>query len=342
MPGGGKPKSTRTRGRARKPVAIDFHAHIVVPEVFAVTQKHGLHARLGLGPVAALGDARRSEEVMRKMSGTTERLADMDAMGVDIQVISPSLVHSSSYWAEGAEAIALDRTTNDALAAMVATNPDRFVGIGIVPMHDPALAVQELERCVTSLGFRGVAISTEVNGAEIGDPKFRPFWKTAEQLGAVVFIHPAGNDNPRLRRFGLSFHVGQPFEEALAMASLVFDRILDDFPKLKVLIVHGGGYLPFYAGRLDQAVRNNLKDERLSGDFSSYVKRLYYDTVLFNPDMLEYLATKAPPRHIVMGSDWPFAEKRPVHYVRRAKKLPQAVQDGIVGANAARLLGITI
>jgi aminocarboxymuconate-semialdehyde decarboxylase len=310
--------------------------------VFAVTQSHGLHARLGLGPVAALGDRARTEEVMRKMTGTKDRLADMDAMGVDIQVISPSLVHSSTYWAPPDEAIRLDRITNDALAEMVAVDPDRFVGIGIVPMHEPALAVAELERCVTSLGLKGVAISTEINGKEIGDPAFRPFWKKAEALGATVFIHPAGNDNPRLRRFGLSFHLGQPFEEALAMSSLVFDGILDDFPKLKVLIVHGGGYLPFYAGRLDQAVKTNLRDHKLSGDFSAYVKRLYYDTVLFNPDMLEYLASKVSPRHILMGSDWPFAEKRPVQYVRGAKKLPQAVQDGILGANAARLLGLSI
>ncbi len=339
----GEAKAKRpARGREKKPVTIDFHAHIVVPEVFAVTGQHGLHARLGMKGAASLGGAAASEMAMQKMTGTTERLADMDAMGVDMQVISPSLVHVGTAWADPETALALDRKTNDAVAEMVARHPDRLVGIGTVPLHAPALAVRELTRCMTRLGLKGVTISTDVNGAEIGDAKFRPFWKKAEQLGAAIFIHPSGNDAQRLRRFGLSFHVGQPFEEALAMSSLVYDGILDRFPKLKITIAHGGGYLPFYAGRLDHALSRGLDTVRLSGDLSHYLRKLHYDTVLFNPDMLEYLATKVSHRNIMMGSDWPFAEKRPVQYVRRAKRLPQKVQDDILGANAARFLGISI
>jgi aminocarboxymuconate-semialdehyde decarboxylase len=327
---------------AKRPVTIDFHAHIVVPEVFAVTGGHGLHARLGMRGASSLGGAAQSELTMRKMTGTTERLADMDRMGVDMQVISPSLVHVGTAWADGETALALDRKTNDAVAAMVAAHPGRLVGIGTVPLHAPALAVKELTRCIARLGLRGVTISTDVDGAEIGDAKFRPFWKKAEALGAAVFVHPAGNDAQRLRRFGLSFHLGQPFEEALAMTSLVYDGIIDRFPKLKVAIAHGGGYLPFYAGRLDHALHRGLGDLKLAGDMSHYIRKLYMDTVLFNPDMLEYLTTKVSHRHIMMGSDWPFAEKRPVEYVRRAKRLSRQVQDDILGANAARFLGLSI
>ncbi len=332
----------RGKGPAKKPVTIDFHAHIVVPEVFEVTRNHGLHARLGMKGAASLGGRAASDLAMQKMTGTRERLADMNAMGVDIQVISPSLVHVGTAWADAETALALDRKTNDAVAGMVAKHPDRLVGIGTVPLHAPALAVKELTRCMTRLGLRGVTVSTDVNGAEIGDAKFRPFWKKAEALGATIFIHPAGNDAERLRRFGLSFHVGQPFEEALAMTSLVYDGILDRFPNLKISIAHGGGYLPFYAGRLDHALHRGLGNLKLAGDMSHYIRKLYMDTVLFNPDMLEYLTTKVSHRHILMGSDWPFAEKRPVQYVRRAKRLSRQVQDDILGANAARLLGLSI
>ncbi len=332
----------RAKGPKRKPFVIDFHTHLIAPEVFAVTRSHGLHARLGMRGAASLGGAAASDTALQKMTGTAERLADMDAMGVDMQVISPSLVHVGTYWADPDTALALDRKTNDAMAEAVARHPDRLVAIGTVPLHAPALAVKELTRCMTRLGLKGVTISTDVNGAEIGDAKFRPFWRAAERLGAAIFIHPAGNDAERLRRFGLSFHVGQPFEEALATCSLVFDGILDRFPELKISIAHGGGYLPFYAGRLDHALHRGLGNLKLAGDMSHYIRKLYMDTVLFNPDMLEYLTTKVSHRHIMMGSDWPFAEKRPVQYIRRAKRLSQKVQDDILGANAARFLGISI
>jgi aminocarboxymuconate-semialdehyde decarboxylase len=326
--------------RPKRPLAVDCHAHIVVPEVFEITARHGLHARLGLTGRTSLGPARESRITMARMVGTKERLADMDRMGIDIQVISPSIVHQSTYWADGARALEIDRMTNDGTAEMVASHPDRLVGLGLVPLHDPARAVREMTRCVTRLGLRGVAVSTVVNGLEIGDRKFRPFWRAAEKLDCPVFIHPAGNADKRLQRFGLSFNLGQPYEEALAMSSLVYEGIMDRFPKLKPMIVHGGGFLPYYAGRHDSASRTGRDNARLKGDFSGYFRRFYYDTVLFNPDMLEVLATKTPTGHIMMGTDWPFGERRPIEYVRRARKISRAAQDAIIGRNAARLFKI--
>lgn len=326
--------------KPRRPLTVDCHAHIVVPEVFEITAKHGLHARLGLKGRTSLGPARESRITMAKMVGTKERLADMDRMGIDIQVISPSIVHQSTYWADGPRALEIDRMTNDGTAEMVASHPDRLVGLGLVPLHDPARAVREMTRCVTRLGLRGVAVSTIVNGMEIGDRKFRPFWRAAEKLDCPVFIHPAGNSDKRLQKFGLAFNLGQPYEEALAMSSLVYEGIMDRFPKLKVMIVHGGGFLPYYAGRQDSASRTGRDGAGLNGEFSSYIRKFYYDTVLFNPDMLEFLTTKAPAGHIMMGTDYPFGERRPVSFVRRAKRLSKAAQDGILGRNAARLFNI--
>lgn len=326
--------------KPRRPLTIDCHAHIVVPEVFAITAGHGLHARIGLKGRTSLGPARESQITMQKMIGTKERLADMDRMGIDIQVVSPSIVHLNSYWAEGARALEIDRMTNDATAEMVASHPDRLVGLGLVPMHDPARAVREMTRCVTKLGLKGVEISTDVNGSEIGERKFHRFWRAAEKLGCPVFIHPAGNSDKRLQRYGMAFNLGQPYEEALAMSSLVYDGVIDRFPKAKIMIVHGGGFLPYYAGRQDSGSRTGRDGANLNGEFSDYIKRFYYDSVIFNPDMLEFLATKTPASHIMMGTDYPFGERKPVEFVRRAKRLSKSVQEGILGRNAARFFGI--
>jgi aminocarboxymuconate-semialdehyde decarboxylase len=185
-------------------------------------------------------------------------------------------------------------------------------------------------------------MSTIVRNDELGDKKFNPFWRKAEQLDVPVFIHPAGNSDPRLRKFGLAFMVGQPYEEALAMSSLVYEGVLDKFPKLKLLIAHGGGFLPYYAGRQDNAYKSGRDGGTLKSNLSSYIRKFYYETVVFNPDMLDFLATKVSTKNIVMGTDYPFGENKPIDFIRRTKTLSRAQQDAILGTNAARLLKIKI
>jgi aminocarboxymuconate-semialdehyde decarboxylase len=266
----------------------------------------------------------------------------MDATGIDMQVVSPSIMQQCTYQLEPERALAMERLGNDRVAEAVAQHPDRLVGLGSVPMQDATLAAQELERCVRDLKLKGVIISSNVNDAEVGEARFRPFWAKAEALGATIFIHPAGSPDPRMRKHRLLITLGQPLEEAFAMSSLVYEGVMDEFPKLKIVMAHGGGFLPFYTGRHDNDYRLGRGGSGLKGDFSSYLPRFYYDTVLFNPDMLEYLATKAPTSHLMLASDYPFAEKRPVEYVRRARKISRADQDAILGANCARVLGIAI
>src|SRR5262249_7480548 len=198
-------------------------------------------------------------------------------------------------------------------------HPHRLVGVGSVPLQDAEFAAAELERCVRDLGLRGAIISSQVNGIELGDPVLRSFWAKAEKLGAVIFIHPAGHSAPRMRRNRLMITIGQPLEEAYAVSSLVYEGVMDAFPKLKILIAHGGGYLPFYTGRHDNDYRYG-RSPQLKGDFSSYLTRFFYDSVLFNPDMLEFLATKVPFSHVMLASDYPLEENRPVQYVRHPKQ----------------------
>jgi aminocarboxymuconate-semialdehyde decarboxylase len=328
-------KSATSRGTAPKPVVIDVHAHVLVPEVMKLTYDHSQYARA----MAAAGGM--PEPILKRMTELPLRLKEMDATGVDIQIISPSIMQQCTYSVEPEEAIKMDRLGNDRVAEDVARHPDRLVGLGSLPLHDVALSAAELERCVRDLKLRGVIISSQINDVELGDARLRPFWAKAEALGAVIFIHPSGNTDPRMKKHRLMITVGQPLEEAYAMSSLVYEGVMDQFPKLKILVAHGGGYLPFYTGRHDNDYRYG-RSPHLKGDLSSYLPRFFYDTVLFNPDMLEFLATKVPMSHLMLASDYPFAEKQPVEYVRRAKKISKKDQDAILGANAARLFGVSI
>ena len=333
--------SGRSRGPTRKPTVIDVHAHILVPEVMKLTYEHSQYARAVAGKDQAGRPAGVPEPLLKRMTEVPLRLEEMDATGVDIQVISPSIMQQCTYGVEPAQAIKMERLGNDRVAEAVARHPDRLVGLGCLPLQDVALSTAELARCVRDLGLRGVIISSHVNGTELGDARLQPFWAKAEELGAVIFIHPAGNSDPRMRRNRLMITVGQPLEEAYALSSLIYEGVMDQFPKLKIMIAHGGGYLPFYTGRHDNDYRYG-RSPHLKGDFSSYLPRFFYDTVLFNPDMLEFLVTKVPSSHVMLASDYPFAEKQPVEYVRRAKKIGKTEQNAILGTNAARLFGISI
>src|SRR5215475_16208139 len=226
----------KSKSRAR-PRAIDFHAHIIVPEVYALAAKHNIFSELPTDP--GVTDEMRSRikdragVVLARMSDLTDRIVNMDAMGVDVQVLSASLVHQGLEWADAQTSLRLARTTNDWIAKAVAGNPARFVGLGTLPLHVPPLAVAELERCRRELGLRGVAISTTAGTMELGDGALRPFWAKAEEFDALVYIHPGGNRDRRFKRFHLWNSVGQAFEEAMAISSLMYDGVLESFPRLK-------------------------------------------------------------------------------------------------------------
>jgi aminocarboxymuconate-semialdehyde decarboxylase len=331
----GRTAAKVSRGRSPKPIVIDVHAHVLVPEVVKRTFEHSQYAR----GVAVDGGV--PEPLFKRMTELPLRLNEMDATGVDMQIISPSIMQQCTYGFERQEALELDRRSNDRVAEIVAQHKDRLIGLGSLPLHDVALSATELERCVRDLGLRGVIISSHIDGIELGDARLRSFWAKAEELGAVIFIHPAGSTEKRMLRNRLMITVGQPLEEAYALSSLIYEGVMDQFPKLKILVAHGGGYLPFYTGRHDNEYRYG-RAPQLKGDFSSYLPRFFYDTVLFNPDMLEFLVTKVPSSHLMLASDYPFAEKKPVEYVRRAKKIGKKEQDAILGANAARLFGIAV
>ena len=324
---------------------IDFHAHVVVPEVYELAGGHNVFSELPADPGVTDemrdGIKARARLVLGRMSDIGERIARMDAMGVDVQVLSASLVHQGLEWADAQLSLRLARTTNDWIARAVEMRPQRLIGLGTLPLHVPSLAVAELERCMGELSLKGVAISTTAAGMELGDAALRAFWAKAEALGAVVYIHPGGNRDPRFKRFHLWNSVGQAFEEAMAISSLMYDGVLEAFPKLKICVSHGGGYMPYYMGRIDRNyaekanTRINMKKPPID-----YLRMLYFDSCVYERAVLAHLVDRVGAERVVLGSDYPVGEARPVEFVAGSDGLSCTQKEKILGVNAAALLGL--
>jgi aminocarboxymuconate-semialdehyde decarboxylase len=237
------------------------------------------------------------------------------------------------------------RALNDGIAEYVGKHKDRLVALGGVPMQDGNEAAKELERCMKQLGFKGVEVLTNVNGKELSDPAFAPFWKKAEELDALVLIHPTGFTQPqRLARFYFNNVIGNPLETTIALHYLIFDGVLERHPKLKILAVHGGGYLGAYSGRIDHAwgARSDSHGN-LPKPPTTYLRRnVYFDTVVFTPHQLEALVKTYGADRIVLGTDYPFdmLEYDPVGHVASVESLDDTARAAICGGNAKKLLGL--
>ncbi len=340
----GTPARTGSTAGARH---IDIHTHVVIPEVLELARAVKVR---GSGPgkqnwipeASRAVHAAHSAGVDEKLRNAAARIADMDAMGVDVQVVSMNLP-TNAYWAAAATGRRIARTCNEGIAAFVATMPERFVGIGALPLQDMDASVREMHR-LREMGLRGVQIPSVVRNRDLGEAHFRPFWACAEKLGLPVIIHPRGfTHDDRLHKFFLWNTVGQPLEEALAMASIIHEGILDAFPGLKIVMSHGGGYLPYYSGRGDRAFTSRPEPGQNIGEAPSrYFPRFHYDSVVFDPGMISRLADMAGVSQIMMGTDYPRGEieEDPVGFVHRVPGLDDAARRRILSTNAAALFGI--
>lgn len=334
--------------RARKhTLTVDLHCHMyvqaaadAVAEVFDM-ETDGLH-RFSNRATREV-NARQAETIGEQLTSVERRLADMDGMGIDVQAVSP--VPLQYYYALPPD---LGRTAtrliNDEIAAVAAAHPDRFVGLGGLPMQDPQMAVAELERSMGDLGFKGIELCTNVNGEELSHERFRAVFAKAEELGALIFLHPNGfSDGGRLSDHYFINVIGNPLDSTVAVSHLIFDGVLDQFPGLRICVAHGGGFLPAYSGRIDHAHAAREDCRRcIEQPPGHYLRRLYFDTVVFTEHQLEYLAGLYGSDRIVLGTDYPFdmGMYDPVGFVEGAAALTDADKEAIVGGNAARLLGI--
>jgi aminocarboxymuconate-semialdehyde decarboxylase len=351
------PATERGAGRAvrrrvdKKWRTIDIHCHCMVPEANAlVMQATGVagggqdtNANAHVNDLTKSIGKQRGTIDFPKLTDVATRLADMDRLGIDIQVVSPSPGHF--VYAAPAE-VARDsaRIVNDHIVSLVAKHPDRLLGMGTVPLQDCGMAIAELERTVKEHGFRGVEICTNVRGVDLTRAGLEKFFARVEELGVLIFMHPFGTSFVgRMSDHYFPNTIGHPLESALAVGQLIFDGYLEKFPKLKMCIAHGGGYIPAYWGRFDHAwkyrpdSRVNIKKPP-----SHYLKKLHFDTVVFSGTELKHLIESWGADRIMLGTDYPFdmAEPDPVGFLGRVKGVSTKDMVKVAGGNAARLLGI--
>ena len=337
----------QTSRKAARPPRIDVHTHVAFPEILAMAKAIKLHGngpgkRDWVPPQSRQEHARQTRAIDDKLTDPRARLADMDAMGVDLQVVSMNQP-TPCYWANARTGRAIARACNVAMARFVAAMPERYVGIGVVPLQDIDAAVKELDHLVHGLGLRGVQLPSNVRNRDLGEAQFRPFWAKLEALGIPAIVHPRGfTHDDRLHKFFLWNSIGQPLEEALAMASLIHEGILDAYPRLKIVISHGGGYLPYYPGRGDKSYESRPEPRaNIRKKPSAYMRDFFYDSVIFDRAMLPALVKRVGAGKVMMGSDYPRGEieRDPVGFVSKAG-LSAAERDRILSANARALFGI--
>lgn len=291
-----------------EPRTIDTHTHILTEETIALLNKETPKAAIRLTPIdtdfATLEVAGVPYRPFPRGGFDVERrLRDMDAAGVDVHVLSAT--PQTYLYGLGAPAAAIQ---NDQIAKQVKQMPDRFMGIGTLPMQDGEQAVAELRRIVTKLGLRGAMFASNVMGKYLDDPGFEPLWKTAEALGAFMFVHPnnvAGAD--RLKSYYLANLIGNPLDTTIAAACMIFGGVFDRYPKLKVCLAHGGGFVPYQAARWTHGwdVRPEPK-KNVSRRPDRIIEHFIYDTILHSKETLQFMIERAGIERVVLGSDYPY------------------------------------
>ncbi len=341
-----RPVAKSTRGKSK---VVDLHCHYLNPTVNAKTAhlKAWEHDPTTVFADQLTRDTNIKQMATRapKLTGVTERLVDMDRMGVDIQAVCPAPYHFF-YFTEPDYGAELAREVNEGIAQVVADTPDRFVGMGSVPLQNSQLAIKELNYCVKKLGMRGVEICTNVNGKNLTDPslKLDKFFARCEELDVVIFMHPLGyTQADRLTHHYFNNVIGNPLDSTVAVSHLIFDGVMQRYPKLKVVVAHGGGFIAHYWARMDHAWRARPDCRTIiKNPPSSYLEKFYFDSITFDPEMLKRLIDKFGADHVVLGTDYPYdmGEDDPLGLIKKIKRLPQAARDLIQGGNAARLLDI--
>jgi len=328
---------------------IDIHAHAGVPRAVVTASRANGFA----GHQAALRARYQNAvtaEYMQSVAGEWDRLLTdlearvglMDDAGVAVQVLSvnPGQYY---YWAEPAAARELVGQVNEHIAGIVASRPDRFLGLGTVALQHPELAAAQLREAVTDFGLAGVQISTQAGGRDLSAPELDPLWEAAEEHDAVVFIHPLGCPQltERLAPAYLSNIIGQPLETTIALSHLIFTGVLDRHPGLRICAAHGGGYLPYYLGRSEHAYLVRPDSSTMQHPPVYYLRRMWFDSVVHSADVAKALVDLVGAGRLVVGSDYPFdmGVDRPGELVAAIPGLTETERRAIRAENALALLG---
>lgn len=329
-----KDKQAKTE-KPRK--TIDIHAHILIEKgLEGIRKEFKDYHQIPSGRDIK---GRPNIPISNQVYDVKRRIQDMDEMGIDVQALS---VHPGSIY-QGLNrelSIKLSRTQNDMIAEVVRTHPDRFVGLATVPLQYPEEAAKELDRAVKQLDMKGVEISSNLNRRYLDDSELWPFYERAQELG-IIFVHPvnvAGID--RMQKYYLGNLIGNPLDTSLAIASVIFGGVMENFPRLKFCFAHAGGFIPYQRGRLERGyqVRTECK-EAISKPPSAYLKLLYFDTITHYAPALKYLIETVGSDHVLLGSDYPFdmGDPKPISIVNNLETISNTEKRRILGENAVKI-----
>ncbi len=291
---------------------IDIHTHIMPDKMPNWVQKFGYGEFIHLEHRNCQACMMKGDKLFRVVEDNCfevdVRLKDMDSTNVNMQVLSTIPV-LFNYWAKAKDGLETSRFLNDHIAESVAKHPNRFIGIGTVPLQDIDLAIQEMERCITELKMPGLEIGSNINGKNLSDTYFFPFYAAAEKLGCALFVHPwemmGEND---MQKYWLAWLVGMPAETSRAICSMIFGGVFEQFPKLRVAFAHGGGSFPFTIGRIEHGF--NVRPDLVAIDNAinprNYLGKFWIDSLVHDASALQYIIDLMGTEKICMGSDYPF------------------------------------
>ncbi|MBI2203293.1 MAG: amidohydrolase family protein [Candidatus Rokubacteria bacterium] len=322
---------------------VDVHLHFLAPDAIDAVRRHpgrhGVRVLDGEPPRLQIGDAEPTRPLLRGLHVLDAHLDFFRAQGIDTGVFGP-LMDVAGYDLPAADGAAWCRTQNEALAAALRSAPGAHQGLATLPLQDPVRAAEELRVAVKDFGLRGAMVDPHALGRALGHRAFDPLWMAAAELDAPVVLHPYALE--AVERFGAHYlHnlVGYPFETTLAAGSLVLGGTFDRVPGATVVLVHGGGFLPYHVGRFDRAytARPEARAEA-AGPPSSYLRRFHYDSLVQRPEALAYLVGVVGADRVMLGSDHPFwlGDPEPLRVVRDARLSPDA-ERLVLGDNAARV-----
>ena len=329
--------------------SIDIHAHLTPLCYWRATEGGGEWHTIkreqdARGREILISGDQRGQLPPRSSWTPEQRLADMDSLGVDVHVVSP-YAGIYNYHLDTAIATATSVEVNDEIGQMTKTWPDRFAGLATLPMQDAKAAVAELERVMVQLGFKGAMIDDKINGKMLDEPEFLPFWKAAEQLGALILFHQGGETivNKRIGRYHLPNSIGNLADRTLTFASLVLGGVMDACPDLKICFSHGGGYTCYGIGRMDRGWQGIPQADRLTSQPpSAYLRRFYYDCIVYTERSLRFLIDTVGVDRVLFGTDWPYdmAQDWPVSWILSMESITQEEKEAILYKNLEGLLGL--
>ena len=328
--------------------SIDVHAHLAPANAMNLEngqEWHGYVKAENQGVHLLVEGERRHWIHPSFYLSTEERLEIMDSLNVDVHVLS-TWSQLYNYHFPTDICVATSKDCNDHISDLVKAHPKRFAGLGTLPMQDVNAAIAELERTMNQLGFKGAMINDQINGRALDEPEYLPFWKAAEQMGALIFFHQVENETmveARTTKYGLGNSIGNLADRTVAFASLVFGGVMDKCPDLKVCFAHGGGYTCFGAGRMDRGwqVRSEAR-VNIQQPPSKYLSRFYYDCLTQSEPVLRYIIDTVGVERVVLGSDWPYnmGIDSPVEWINSLESLTQDEKEAILWKNLETLLGI--